>query len=238
MENIMFKNVLKSITAILLVIGVAACSSSTPEEKALETKTEKLEAAVENIPDWYLEQPTEDFAVFSSGRAESADMQFAVNIARLQAKHQLADRINGMLSGKIKAFTTELGDPTSDEGSELITTREEVASNVIANVSVGGYKVKETVVQAYRGRYVAYTLLEYPVGKANKILMGKLRKTRSLYGRIRATKAFQELERDVAKAEGNDTAGDGTPSMKELERVERELETKVVPYRPAMKPSN
>jgi len=232
------KTILKSTTAIMLVVGLGACASKTPEEVAVQVKTEQMEAQVSNIPDWYLEQPTDDFAVYSVGRAVSSELQFAVDIARLNGKRQLADRINGMLSGKVKSFVTELGDPNADEGADVIVEREKTMTNLIANISVAGYKTKETVVQAYRGRYVAYTLLEYPTGKANKLLMEKLRKTRSLYGRIRATKAFQELAADVARAEANGTAGDGTPSLKELEKVEQKMESKVVPYRPALKPKD
>ena len=46
-------------------------------------------------------------------------------------------------------------------------------------------------------QYRAFVLLEYSDVEAMKIMMNRLRKDRMIYSRIRSTKAWEELEREV-----------------------------------------
>jgi hypothetical protein len=50
--------------------------------------------------------------------------------------------------------------------------------------------------------YRAYVLLRYPVGDANKIVRDQVRKSNQLESRLRASKAFQDLEKEIEAARG------------------------------------
>ena len=52
-------------------------------------------------------------------------------------------------------------------------------------------------------QYRAYVLLQYPIGKANKVLVDQVKKNRVLEGKLRATKAFKDLEEEIKQARGS-----------------------------------
>ena len=51
-----------------------------------------------------MKMPENDDTIFSSGTATAPDMQLAVDIAIMNAKTTLADRINGKLDSMTKSF--------------------------------------------------------------------------------------------------------------------------------------
>jgi hypothetical protein len=46
-------------------------------------------------------------------------------------------------------------------------------------------------------------LLQYPLGKANKVLVDQVKKNRVLEGKLRATKVFKDLEEEIKRARGS-----------------------------------
>src|SRR5210317_2155315 len=99
-----------------LVLG--ACSSSPSTNMAItdpiKYKTLKVETQVNLIPDWYLNYPKDENTIYSSGTAVTPDLQLAMDIAVLNAKTTLADRINGRLSSKTKSFIAKIGSTDLD----------------------------------------------------------------------------------------------------------------------------
>jgi len=66
-----------------------------------------------------------------------------------------------------------------------------------------GVQVKETKIMQNEktGIYSIYTLVEMPLGAANKALVQKLKEQQALATKLEASKAFKELEAEVAKVE-------------------------------------
>ena len=92
------------VSAIALLVGLGACAKNPNPLAVIDTpmikyKTEKVEAAVSNIPKWYKKLPTEANKIYSVGASSSPDLQLSVDMATLNAKYTLADRINGKLDG-------------------------------------------------------------------------------------------------------------------------------------------
>jgi hypothetical protein len=57
--------------------------------------------------------------------------------------------------------------------------------------------------------------LKYSDKEASKIILNRLRKDRMVYSRLRSTKAWEELEREVEKSEKKDES----ESLKNLEKI-------------------
>ena len=157
--------------------------------------------------------PEKDGSIFTVGSATAPDLQFAVDIATLNAKVVLADRINGKLKAMTKSWMTKLGQ--TDVDATVMTEIEKVAKNVIANVDVSGYNPVELKVFPAGTQYRAFVLLEYSDKEAAKIIMNRLRKDRMVYSRLRSTKAWKELENEVETQEKKDEA----ESLKNLENL-------------------
>ena len=184
--------------ASALIIGLSACTNKDApiiESNTLEYKTEQVQTAVSVVPDWFKEMPEHDRNIYSAGTATAPDIQLAIDVATLNAKTVLADRINGKLDSMTKSFVAKIGQ--SDVEASVLTEIETVTKNVIASVDVAGYSQVKLDVLPAGTQYRAFVLLEYSDIEATKIMMNRLRKDRMIYSRIRSTKAWEELEREV-----------------------------------------
>jgi len=166
-----------------------------------------VKKTAEDVPEWMLILPESDKAFYSAGTAVSRDMQLAIDKANLAAKRNLADRIGGELSSQIKEFVIEGGDMYS---TDLITVDiERVTKNVMARINVAGYVPSKMEVYPLGTMYRVYSLIEYPIGARNDILIEQIRRNRALYAHVRSSVAFKELEaetNDKQKRDLEDTA--------------------------------
>ncbi len=194
---------------VLSASFISGCATPKPgspeavyeqEQKKEEARVEATEETVEELPGWFLNLPQDEHSVYAAGTATSPDLQLAMDKGILNAKRTLADSINGLLSSKMKEFITEVG---SGEDTEVISEVERVTTNLITEVNVAGYKQAEAKVLPQGKQYRAYILLQYPLGKANRVLVDQVKKNRILEGKLRASKAFKDLEEEIKRARGS-----------------------------------
>jgi hypothetical protein len=157
-------------------------------------KEEAAKTAVDDLPSWYIDPPTDKAAIFAAGTATSGDLQLAIDKAVLGAKRSLADRVNSRISGKMKEYLAESGAGDVQHDVEIAIT------NLITEVNLAGYNVTEKKLVTTGSQYRAYVLLRYPLDVANRTMVTEVKKNDVLEGKLRASKAFQELERDIQAA--------------------------------------
>ncbi|QZI94362.1 hypothetical protein MelnitzEXVC044M_76 [Methylophilales phage Melnitz EXVC044M] len=187
--------------------------SSIVDAETYQYKTKVVEEQIAEMPKWFKKLPESKDAIYSTGTAATSDLQLSVDLAVLNAKTTLADRINGRVRSQTKSFVAKIGN--EDIGSSVLSEVEKATKNIIADVDVAGYKVQETEVVANGPDYRAYVLLVYSDKEANKIIMNRLRKDRMLLSKVRSTKAWEELEKTV-------------DSVKEEDAIESENNMKVL----------
>ena len=190
------------------VLALGACTANPDATKMLNTssieyKQEKVEAATSTVPKWFKTLPTDEKAIYSVGTAQSPDMQLSVDMATLNAKYTLADRINGKLDGMMKTFMTRLG-TDDDVSATTMSEVEKVTKNVIASVDVAGYNPKEMEIYPTGTQYRAFVLLEYSDEEARKVIMNRMMKDRLVYGKIRSTNAWKKLQEEVDASKTED----------------------------------
>jgi hypothetical protein len=196
-------------SALCVILGamtLAACASPQPgspgwvaqqEQKKQEARAETVKKAVDDLPSWYTSPPLDEFSIYATGAATSSDLQFAEDKAVLAAKRAMADRVNGKISSKMKEFLAESG---AGENTQVQAESERVTSNLITEVNLAGYTITQKKFVPAGQQYRAYVLLQYPLGSANRILVDQVNKNSILQGKVRASKAFQELEKDIQDA--------------------------------------
>ena len=212
------------IGAIALMVGLGACAKNPDPTKMVNTpmvkyKTAKVKAAVKQVPSWFEKLPNKDNIIYSVGSSSSPDLQLSVDLATLNAKYTLADRINGKLDGMMKSFMSRLGQD-NDVTASTITEVDKVVKNVIASVDVAGYNPTKVKVYPNGTQYRAFVLLEYSDKEARKIIMNRLMKDRMVYSKIKSTNAFKELEKEVTKSKKEDDA-------KSLPTIEKKINEKI-----------
>ena len=213
-------------TVSMAALTLGACSANQPKSMVdtpeIQYKTAKVAAAVSIVPSWYKEMPEKKGSIFTVGTATAPDLQLSVDIATLNGKVVLADRINGKLKAMTKSWIAKFGQ--SDVDARVMTEIEKVAKNVIANVDVAGYSPVKVDVFEAGTQYRAFVLLEYSDKEASKIIFNRLRKDRLVYSRLRSTEAWKELDEEVNSSEKKDEG----QSLMNLEKVIKKNRTVTV----------
>ena len=187
------------VISILLLVGLIGCANTPPIQVGTpDYKVKKVETAISQIPKWYLEIPKDKENVYSTGTATAPDLQLAVDIATMNAKTTLADRINGKLDAMMKTFVAKVGQDDLD--SEVLTEVEKVSKNLIAEVDVAGYVPTSVEVYPSGTQFRAFVLLTYSEKEARKVIVNRMRKNRLAYSKLKATDAWKELEDEVKKS--------------------------------------
>jgi len=209
-------NNIKLISSVVAIaIGLGACQTnkeSITSNPQIVYQTNTVSKQIEQIPEWYLNIPSAEDTIYSSGSARAPDLQLAVDIAIMNAKTTLADRINGKLDSMTKSFVAKIG--SNDLDTSVLTEIEKTSKNVIASVDVAGYVVDKSDITQEGTQYRAFVLIAYNNEEATKIMMNRMKRDRMIYSRIRSTEAWKELEDEVNKSKDEDEA-------KSMENVER-----------------
>ena len=203
-------------SAVAIAIGLSACQTNKESIMArpeVVYKYSTVNQQIEKIPEWYLQIPSADDTIYSSGSAKAPDLQLAVDIAIMNAKTTLADRINGKLDSMTKSFVAKIG--SDDLDTSVLTEIEKTSKNVIASVDVAGYVVDKSDITQEGTQYRAFVLIAYNNEEATKIMMNRMKRDKMIYSRIRSTEAWKELEDEVNKSKEEDEA----KSMKNVERL-------------------
>ena len=209
-------NNIKLISSVVAIaIGLGACQTNKESITAnpqIVYQTNTVSQQIEQIPEWYLNIPSADDTIYSSGSARAPDLQLAVDIAIMNAKTTLADRINGKLDSMTKSFVAKIG--SDDLDTSVLNEIEKTSKNVIASVDVAGYVVDKSDITQEGTQYRAFVLIAYNNEEATKIMMNRMKRDKMIYSRIRSTEAWKELEDEVNKSKDEDEA-------KSMENVER-----------------
>lgn len=194
------------LSCVLSALLLSACASpkpGTPEAAAQQEKEMREQAVkaakstVDEAPKWFAQPPVDATAIFATGTANSSDMQMAMDRAMLTAKRELANQLNARLSSKMKEFVNEVGGAND---AQLNRQVEIATQNVVTDVNLAGFRREDAKVVAQGPQFRAYVLLRYPLGDANRILLNQVKKNSQIEAKVRASKAFQELEKEIAEA--------------------------------------
>ena len=181
-------------------LTLGACSSDKAlkvavEKEVFEYKKEKVKDSVSAIPSWFLSPPEEDNIVFSSGTSLMPDMQLAVDIARLNAKEQLADRIYSKLRSQTKTYMAKVGGDDFD--AAVLNEVEKATKNIVADAEVNGYSQRELSLVPDGIQYRAYVLLAFDAKEAAKIVRNRLLTARAMQSKFQSQAAWRELDKNA-----------------------------------------
>ena len=146
--------------------------STTEAEKTKTETTLKNQQIVFETPDWCLNLPESNIALYRCGFGESTNLNMARNRATLDAKRALADQIDSEISSRMEDFLEASG--TGDD--EKIQQRSQVVTkNVTVAAQLTGYKEVFSESQSVGTKFIHYVLIGYPVGQANQTLVNKIK---------------------------------------------------------------
>ena len=169
---------------LILVLLVLGCASKGV------TKVGDIE-----IPDWYLNPPTDQNYIFGKATATSVDLQVAIDKAKQGARLDIAENLESHIMGLVKKFEEEVGGVEEGEFFQQFT---QVSKNVVDQTLVGSRENKTKVKEEGKG-FRSFVLMELPIGKAREELLKQLSSSENenLYTRFRASQSFQDLKEEI-----------------------------------------
>ena len=197
-------NVLAASVAIVL----AGCAAPPPtpgtpefvqkkEDEQQKAAVKAVEQTVSKAPEWYTKPPVEPSSIYQTATESSPDMQRSMDKAVMTAKSQLASKLGDRVSQKIKEFASESGSINDEQVTRSIET---ARISVTTDQNVAGYILEKSEVVAEGNRYRSYVLLRYPIGENNKVISAQVKKNAVLDGKVKASKAWEDLENEIEKA--------------------------------------
>ena len=197
---------LKYIMIASLGLLLTNCASSTYTIKKEGNKT------VKKVPAWYMADIAENKAcdkkrfgksknkecIYGVGTAVSPSLELAIDKAKMIAKAEMADIIQGEMNKKIKIFVSELGNTNN---KTIVNDVESALVNHIKNTPVRGYEVfAQEVTMTTGGYYRAWIGLRLPLGEFNKMYNYSIATVVDAYKlKQLAEKAYNDVEVEVVQ---------------------------------------
>ena len=174
---------------------VAPGAQSSADTKPADAKAQPMIKSGDEVryPTWFTDKPGSD-AIYAVASEYSKDFQLAVDKTTLSAKRELAANFSSHISSLMKDFTTEVGADAS-----VVRELDRTTKLVVSKVNLIGVQRTNFRVNHEDGGFRAYVQLKYSMDESNKLLMAEIKRNRELEVRLRASKSFKELEREIAQ---------------------------------------
>ena len=195
-----------NICLVATLVFLGACAAPKPgtpefvqkkEDEQQKASTQAVEQTISKSPAWYTQPPVDLNAIYQTATESSPDMQRSMDKAVMVAKSQLASKLGDRASQKIEEFATESGTVNDEQINRFIQT---TRSSVAKDINVAGYILEKSQVIQEGNRYRSFVLLRYPLGESNKVIVAQIKKEASIDFKLKASKAFEDLEREIEAA--------------------------------------
>ena len=187
---------MKYILLALMITGVLVLTSCG-SKRGPDLTPEPTRNIMKNIPDWYLNMPSEDGFRYETATATSQDAQMSVNKATLDAASRLAATIKSEMEGYTKRVQEENG---FSDNSDLLDRYSQTQGQVIAT-SLQDYQVVKKELHEIKSNnqdiFRSYILIKWDEGAANKRLLDKIKADKEIYDAMRAADLLNEMEEKV-----------------------------------------
>lgn len=145
-----------------------------------------------DLPSWYIKAPAStDEYLFVTGTGVSTDLSMSRTKAMLDAQHQLADTLNGMIDAVVRHSKRDnAGTVTTDNTSLAVRKR-------IIDTSLTGHQIEDSKVQMENRGYRTFVLVRYPINDANRLLREKQRANEKADSDADIDKEFEKHPKQV-----------------------------------------
>lgn len=155
----------------------------------------KPQAKMDDIPDWYLNPPQVEDAIYGVGDAVKQSLALAKTAADGRARDAISRTIEVKVSNMLKNFMQESGLGDDAEALEFTSS----VSKQVANVVLKGSVVVERKVKTEGGSYHVYSLVKYNLNSLIQEAKTAARSKKSLYNEAKAKMSFDELDKEIEK---------------------------------------
>jgi|GEM_PF-1073528 len=178
--------------------AVPDASSAQRAEAAKDAERRKaVETNISKTPDWFLQNDNNPDAIYVTATEGAVDMQLSIDMAMLSAKRLLTQNLGELISSRMTEFATQ-----TNSGDDITLSKEieRLTKTLIAEVQLNGYTRDRINVIPNGREYQTYVRLRYPTEELKKMMAKEVKKNNIMATKVRKTKAFEELEKEIEAA--------------------------------------
>ena len=179
---------------VMTAIALAVVGCASDPNKMIEVKeASKSFTASTTIPEWFVSGPAPDGKdIVVTATDTSREMQFAIDKATMNARVELANRINIKVQSMVRESVTEEG-----AGKMKDVEREvERVSKLVTNQTLSMYTRDKLLVVKEDDGYRAYVMLKLNVDQSRRLVDNKRKSSRERDDK------FDELDQSIEKENG------------------------------------
>ena len=186
------------VLATTLSKAVPDAGAAQRAEAAKEAERRKaVETNISKTPDWFLQNDSNTDAVYVTATEGAVDMQLSIDMAMLSAKRLLTQNLGELISSRMTEFASQTN---SGDDINLNKEIERLTKTLIAEVQLNGYTRDRILVIPNGREYQTYVRLRYPTEELKKMMAKEVKKNNIMATKVRKTKAFEELEKEIEAA--------------------------------------
>jgi hypothetical protein len=179
-----------TLLALTVCIGFSGCKSK-PKMDSDKTMFDYMQEESAKI--------SEKGGMAAVGLGESRNTQTAIAKAKLEARKNLAQLVTIKLENLEKSFVEEVGEAKGSEMNELFSS----ATKQITSQTLNGTVPKMQKYETNDGITTAYVLMVLDPDIVDESLKNNSANAKHLYERFRASKAFEELDKEIKEYEAS-----------------------------------
>ena len=187
------KRIAFTLLTLAVCIGFSGCESP-PKMESDDSMFDYMQEEVAKI--------VEKGGLAEVGIAESRNTQLAITKAKVEARKNLAQLVRVKIENLEKAFIEEVGEASGSEINELFSS----ATKQITSQTLQGTVPKMQKYETDDGITTAYILMVLNPDIIDASLKNN-NSAKHLYERFRASKAFEELDKEIKEFDEAERAG-------------------------------
>jgi hypothetical protein len=187
------KKIMFGLLALTVAVGFTGCKSA-PKTDSDKTTFDYMQEEVGKI--------TEKGGMASVGLGESRNTQLAITKAKVEARKNLAQLVQVKIENLEKAFIEEVGEASGSEMNELFSS---ATKQITAQELQGTTPKTQKYDVSDDGVTTAYVLMVLNPDIIHESLKNSNKP--KLYERYRASKAFEELDKEIKEYEEAERQG-------------------------------
>jgi hypothetical protein len=187
------KHIAMGMLALTISIGFTGCKSA-PKADSDKTMFDYMQEEVGKI--------TEKGGMAAVGLGESRNTQLAITKAKVEARKNLAQLVQVKIENLEKAFVEEVGEASGSEMNELFSSAtKQITSQTLQGTApiMQKYETDDGITTAYVLMVLNPDIIDASLKSNNS--------AKHLYERFRASKAFEELDKEIKEFEEGERQG-------------------------------
>jgi len=223
-----------AISGIAIALIVSGCASSPPPDNSVNAallrsipdssaaerskaakesdRRERVAQSINKAPDWFLSDSTTEDTVYVTSTESALDMQLSIDMAMISAKRLLTNSLGEYISSRMTEFAGQTanseGDPIMDKEVERVT------KSTVTEVLLKGYQRDRILVVTNGPEFQTFVRLKYPTAELKRLMAAEIGKNAVMAAKVRKTKAFEELEKEIESARVSRTGNTASADTK------------------------